>query len=77
MNNKYLPTLLCCGAEKKVKDHGRYKNNCHEKANGSYFYMSDPYIFWMDKILAAIREQPTFIMICTLHLPGEQWVIDL
>jgi uncharacterized protein YbaP (TraB family) len=34
-------------------------------------------IFWMDRILSAIHEQPTFIMVGALHLPGKQGVINL
>lgn len=34
-------------------------------------------IFWMDKMVSIIEQQPTFIMIGVAHLPGKKGVINL
>jgi uncharacterized protein len=34
-------------------------------------------IFWMDKILSSIKNQPTFIMVGVAHLPGKEGIINL
>ena len=34
-------------------------------------------IFWMDKIVSAIEQYPTLIMVGALHLPGESGLINL